>query len=127
MAIISKTCEMIIGPPSHLITLMLKVAAKIVAGQWRGLVFGYGDDGEQIPVQWDYSEGDFSDWSDDEPHMSSHHDHHGHHRHHGHGHHGHRRHSSHAMHSHDKEEATMKNTTAERPESSDDSRSWGVD
>ncbi|EEU35016.1 uncharacterized protein NECHADRAFT_37505 [Fusarium vanettenii 77-13-4] len=121
MAIISKTCEMIIGPPSHLITLMLKVAAKIVAGQWSGLVFGYGDDGEQIPVQWDYSEGDFSDWSDDEPHIGSHHDHHGHHRHHGH--HGHRRHSSHAMHTHDKEETA----TAEQPESSDDSRSWGVD
>ncbi|KAL2694635.1 hypothetical protein Neosp_001220 [[Neocosmospora] mangrovei] len=125
MAIISKTCEMIIGPPSHLITLMLKVAAKIVAGQWSGLVFGYGDDGEQIPVQWDYSEGDFSDWSDDEPHIGSHHDHRGHHRHHGH--HGHRRHSSHAMHSHDKEETVTKDATTEQPESSDDSRSWGVD
>lgn len=128
MAIISKTCEMIIGPPSHLITLMLKVAAKIVAGQWRGLVYGYGDDGEQIPVQWDYSEGEFSDWSDDEPYMGSHNDQQGYHRHHGyHGHHGHRRHSSHATHSHDKEETTAKDATAERPESSDDSRSWGVD
>ncbi|KAI5460244.1 inheritance of peroxisomes protein 1-domain-containing protein [Mariannaea sp. PMI_226] len=71
MTIIYKTLEMLLGPPSYLIALMLKVAAKIVAGEWRGLVFGYDDDGAEIPVQWDYSEGDFSDWSDDEPYTSS--------------------------------------------------------
>ncbi|KAM0550659.1 hypothetical protein ACHAPJ_008918 [Fusarium lateritium] len=71
MAIIAKTLDMIIGPPSYLITLMLKVAAKIAAGEWRGLVYGYNDNGEQIPVQWDYSEGEFSDWSDDEHYMDS--------------------------------------------------------
>lgn len=72
LTIIAKTCEMIMGPPSHLITLMLKVAARIAAGQWRGLVYGYNDHGEQIPVQWEYSDGEFSDWSDDEPYMGSH-------------------------------------------------------
>jgi hypothetical protein len=46
---------------------MLKVAAKIAAGEWRGLVFGFGEAGEQIPVQWDYySEGEFSGLSDDD-------------------------------------------------------------
>lgn len=45
---------------------MLKVAAKILAGEWRGLVFGFGESGEQIPVQWDYSDGEFSDWEDDD-------------------------------------------------------------
>jgi hypothetical protein len=46
---------------------MLKVAAKIAAGEWRGLVFGFGEAGEQIPVQWDYySDGEFSSLSDDE-------------------------------------------------------------
>lgn len=73
MAIINKTCEIILGPPSHIIALMLKVAARIAAGQWRGIVYGYGEDGQAIPVQWDYSEGEFSDWSDDEPYMGPRH------------------------------------------------------
>ncbi|KFA79123.1 hypothetical protein S40288_05718 [Stachybotrys chartarum IBT 40288] len=72
MAIIARTCEILLGPPNYLITLMLKVAAKITAGEWRGQVFGQGDDGETIPVQWDYSEGDLTDWSDDEtPYMDA--------------------------------------------------------
>jgi hypothetical protein len=65
MAIISKTCSIVLGPPLHLLTLMLKVAAKIAAGQWRGQEYGYGTDGEQIPVHWDYSDGDISDWDED--------------------------------------------------------------
>ncbi|KAI1760904.1 inheritance of peroxisomes protein 1-domain-containing protein [Hypoxylon sp. FL1150] len=65
--IISKTMEyFFLGPPSYLISLMLKVAAKIIAGEWRGLVFGVGEGGEAIPVQWDYSDDEFSDWSGDE-------------------------------------------------------------
>jgi hypothetical protein len=72
MAIITRTCEILLGPPNYLITLMLKVAAKITAGEWRGQVFGQGEDGETIPVQWDYSEGDLTDWSDDEtPYMDA--------------------------------------------------------
>ncbi|KAI1442289.1 inheritance of peroxisomes protein 1-domain-containing protein [Annulohypoxylon stygium] len=65
-AIIQKTVEMILAPPTHLVNLMLKVAAKIASGEWRGLVFGFGEGGERIPVQWDYSDGELSDWSDDE-------------------------------------------------------------
>ncbi|GAW24777.1 hypothetical protein ANO14919_143710 [Xylariales sp. No.14919] len=64
-AIIQKTIEILLSPPSHLVNLMLRVAAKILAGEWRGLVFGFGEAGEEIPVQWDYySDGDFSDLSD---------------------------------------------------------------
>jgi len=58
MAIIQTTCEILMSPPSHLINLMLKVAARIAAGEWRGFVFGTDEHGEQIPVHWD--------WSDDE-------------------------------------------------------------
>ncbi|KAF5626418.1 hypothetical protein F52700_8663 [Fusarium sp. NRRL 52700] len=115
MAIIAKTYEMILGPPSSLIRLILKVAAKIASGQWRGLVYGYGEDGEEIPVQWDYSEGEFSDWSDDE------HDQHnlGHKQ--GKREHRHSRHRSHAQ------DMTAEDEMRRRPSSSDDSRSWGVD
>ncbi|KAI0404055.1 inheritance of peroxisomes protein 1-domain-containing protein [Xylaria palmicola] len=64
-AIVHKTVEILLSPPGHLVNLMLQVAAKIAAGEWRGLVFGFGEAGEQIPVQWDYySDGDFSDLSD---------------------------------------------------------------
>ncbi|PNY30017.1 Uncharacterized protein TCAP_00071 [Tolypocladium capitatum] len=66
ISIIAKTCEILLGPPSHLIALMLKVASKICAGEWRGRVDGYGEGGEYIPVQWDYSNDEFSDWTDDD-------------------------------------------------------------
>lgn len=35
---------------------MLDIAAKIRAGEWRGVVFGYGDGGENIVSDWDYEE-----------------------------------------------------------------------
>ncbi|RYP15333.1 hypothetical protein DL765_005767 [Monosporascus sp. GIB2] len=71
--IIQKTLEVLLRPPSHLVNLMLRVAARIAAGEWRGLVFGFGEGGEQIPVQWDYSDGEFSDWEDDDEYVLSNH------------------------------------------------------
>ncbi|KAF5232079.1 hypothetical protein FANTH_13152 [Fusarium anthophilum] len=115
MAIIAKTYEMILGPPSSLIRLILKVAAKIASGQWRGLVYGYGEDGEEIPVQWDYSEGEFSDWSDDE------HDRHDR------GHKQGKREHRHSRHRSNAQDMTAEDEMRRRPSSSDDSRSWGVD
>ncbi|KAL2107241.1 hypothetical protein VUR80DRAFT_5529 [Thermomyces stellatus] len=56
MTIVSKTCEILLGPPAYLVRIMLRVAARIVAGEWRGAVMGFGDDGERIPVQWDCEE-----------------------------------------------------------------------
>lgn len=47
------------SPPSHLMQLMLEIAAKIRAGQWRGVVFGFGEEGEKIVGEWDYDDGDF--------------------------------------------------------------------
>ena len=58
MAVIHKTFEILMSPPSHLVNLMLKVAARIAAGEWRGFLSGTDERGEWIPVQWD--------WSDDE-------------------------------------------------------------
>lgn len=72
MAVIHKTCEIFFSPPSHLINLMLKVAARIAAGEWRGYVFGLGEQGETIPVRWDWSdeddegEGELGGWHADE-------------------------------------------------------------
>ncbi|KAK5653520.1 hypothetical protein OQA88_8779 [Cercophora sp. LCS_1] len=61
MAVISKTCEILMSPPSHLISLMLKVAARIAAGEWRGFMFGTGEGGEKIEVGWDLEESDEED------------------------------------------------------------------
>jgi hypothetical protein len=63
-AIIQKTVEILLSPPSHLVSLMLRVAARIAAGEWRGLVFGLDEGGESIPVHWDYSDGELSTWED---------------------------------------------------------------
>ena len=40
---------------------MLKVAAKLSAGEWRGKAYGYNSIGDKIPVHWDYSEDDLTD------------------------------------------------------------------
>ncbi|KAK4156832.1 inheritance of peroxisomes protein 1-domain-containing protein [Chaetomidium leptoderma] len=58
MTMIHKTCEILMSPPSHLMSLMLKVAARIAAGEWRGLVFGMGEAGERVSVTWDWSDDD---------------------------------------------------------------------
>jgi hypothetical protein len=69
MAIVAKTCEILLSPPSHLVNLMLRVAGMIAAGEWRGMIFGHGEGGESIPVHWDYSDGELSG-DDDEYYMS---------------------------------------------------------
>lgn len=56
MAIVSKTCEVLLGPPAYLVKIMLRVAARIAAGEWRGAVMEFGDEGESIPVHWDCGE-----------------------------------------------------------------------
>lgn len=61
MFLIEKTYDALLTPPAHLIAIILKVAAKLSAGEWRGKVYGYDSGGEQIRVQWDYSEDDLSD------------------------------------------------------------------
>ncbi|KAI1332235.1 inheritance of peroxisomes protein 1-domain-containing protein [Xylariaceae sp. FL0255] len=66
-AIVHKTVEILLSPPSHLINLMLGVAARIVAGEWRGLVFGFSEAGESIPVEWDYfSDSELGSLTDDD-------------------------------------------------------------
>lgn len=72
MAVVHKTVEILLSPPAHLINLMLRVAARIAAGEWRGYVFGTGEGGETIPVRWDWSDedddghGELGGWAADE-------------------------------------------------------------
>ena len=50
-AIIQKTCEILLSPPSHLLQLMLNIASKIAAGEWRGFLSGQGES-----VHWDFED-----------------------------------------------------------------------
>jgi hypothetical protein len=50
-AIIQKTCEILLSPPSHLLQLMLNIASKIAAGEWRGVLSGHGE-----AVHWDFED-----------------------------------------------------------------------
>ncbi|KAK3954729.1 inheritance of peroxisomes protein 1-domain-containing protein [Pseudoneurospora amorphoporcata] len=56
MTVINKSFEILMAPPTHLMSLMLTVAARITAGQKSGAVLGSGERGERIPVQWDLSD-----------------------------------------------------------------------
>lgn len=50
-AIIQKTCEILLSPPSHLFHIMISIASKIAAGEWRGVLSGHGDS-----VHWDFED-----------------------------------------------------------------------
>lgn len=55
-SIMYRVLEIMLAPPSYLISLMLRVAARILSGEWRGFAVGKTDAGESIPVEWDYSD-----------------------------------------------------------------------
>ncbi|KAK3391626.1 inheritance of peroxisomes protein 1-domain-containing protein [Sordaria brevicollis] len=63
MTVINKSFEILMAPPTHLMSLMLTVAARITAGQKSGAVLGSGEGGERIPVQWDLTDHDAEDHS----------------------------------------------------------------
>lgn len=67
-AILQKTCEILLSPPSHLLHLMLDIAAKIGAGEWRGMVYGFGEGGEQVVGRWDYEDDELlgEGWEEDD-------------------------------------------------------------
>lgn len=62
-AILQKTCSLFLGPPLQLVALMMRIAAKIARGAFRGTSFGFGDGGQKIPCSWDFS--DASDEADE--------------------------------------------------------------
>lgn len=63
-AILQRTCSLLLGPPVQLVALMLRIAAKIAKGTFRGSSFGFGEGGQRIPCSWDFSDG--SDDNDEE-------------------------------------------------------------
>jgi hypothetical protein len=62
-ALVRKTCEIVLGPPAHLVSLMLRIAASISDG------FGFATyrvrRNEKIPCSWE-SSGDESEWPEED-------------------------------------------------------------
>lgn len=67
-AILQRTCSLLLGPPVQLVALMMRIAAKIARGAFRGTSFGFGEGGQKIPCSWDFSDGDEADdlWEEDD-------------------------------------------------------------
>ncbi|KAF2477904.1 uncharacterized protein BDR25DRAFT_330526 [Lindgomyces ingoldianus] len=63
-ALVRKTCELIFGPPSHLVTLMLRIAAKISQGAFGWNTYRVRHTGEKIPCSWESSDED--EWEEDD-------------------------------------------------------------
>jgi hypothetical protein len=71
LVILTKTCEILLGPPSHLVELILKIAARITAGEWRGQADGVDENGQRIPIHWDYSDDELSGCDEDSYNMAN--------------------------------------------------------
>ncbi|KAF2726999.1 hypothetical protein EJ04DRAFT_152502 [Polyplosphaeria fusca] len=63
-ALVRKTCELLLGPPSHLVTLMLRIAAKISNGAFGFNTYRVRSAGERIPCSWESSDED--EWEEDD-------------------------------------------------------------
>lgn len=62
--ILQRTCSLLLGPPVQLVALMLRIAARIARGAFRGSSYRLGESGQKIPCSWDFSS-DGSDGTDD--------------------------------------------------------------
>lgn len=60
-AIIQTTCKILLSPPSHLFDLMVSIASKIAAGEWRGFLSNRGQN-----VSWDFEQEYMADISNED-------------------------------------------------------------
>ncbi|KAF2787367.1 hypothetical protein K505DRAFT_288097 [Melanomma pulvis-pyrius CBS 109.77] len=64
-ALIRKTYELVLGPPGHLVALMLRIAAKIKNGAFGFTTYRVRQHGADIPGSWESSD-DEDEWSEDD-------------------------------------------------------------
>ncbi|KAF2877848.1 inheritance of peroxisomes protein 1-domain-containing protein [Massariosphaeria phaeospora] len=62
-ALIRKTYELVLGPPAHLVSLMLRIAAKISNGALSFSTYRVRDTSEKIPCSW---ESDEDEWQEED-------------------------------------------------------------
>jgi hypothetical protein len=63
-ALVRKTCELLLGPPAHLVTIMLNIAAKISDGVFGFNTYRVRRSGEKIPCSWESDDED--EWEEDD-------------------------------------------------------------
>lgn len=63
-ALVRKTCEILLGPPAHLVTLMLRIAAQVSNGVFRFDTYSMRHTVEKIPCSWESSDED--EWEEDD-------------------------------------------------------------
>lgn len=63
-ALIRKTCEIVLGPPAHLVQVMLRIAAKISDGMFGFNTYRVRHTGEKIPCSWESSDED--EWPEED-------------------------------------------------------------
>lgn len=64
-ALVQKTYALLLGPPAHLVALMLRIAAKVANGAFGFNTYHIPREGERIPCSWESSE-DEDEWSEDD-------------------------------------------------------------
>jgi hypothetical protein len=65
-ALMQRTCQILLGPPAHLVALMLRIAANISHGVFGFNTYRVPQETERIPCQWDSSSGDDEEWAEDD-------------------------------------------------------------
>lgn len=63
-ALIRRTCELVLGPPAHLVQLMLRIAARISEGVFGFNTYRVRHTGEKIPCSWESSDED--EWPEED-------------------------------------------------------------
>ncbi|KAF2835639.1 hypothetical protein M501DRAFT_1007829 [Patellaria atrata CBS 101060] len=64
-ALVQKTCSVLLGPPAHLVAIMLRIAASI-SNSTKALSHSITGRGNRIPCSWESSEDESSDWEEDD-------------------------------------------------------------
>lgn len=62
-ALVRKTCEIILGPPAHLVALMLRIAAKVTDGAARFNNYRFRRSNERMAGSWESSD---EEWEEDD-------------------------------------------------------------
>jgi len=65
MDLIKKTYALLLGPPAHLVALMLRIAARIAGGARVITSYNVGARKERIPCAWESSGDDEDEWDED--------------------------------------------------------------
>lgn len=63
-ALVRKTYELILGPPAHLVSLMLQIAARVSNGAFGWNTYKIKNTAERIPCSWESSDED--EWDEDD-------------------------------------------------------------